>query len=79
MQTGAPVIARMRRQYWDAIRAASDTSSPNWRTSEEFFGKGLIPRLPGVSPREKTLTRQQQRDDSENEPLTILARLHGWK
>ncbi|WP_426609323.1 transposase [Bradyrhizobium sp. McL0616] len=79
LQAGAPVIARMKHDYWGAIHDASDVSSPAWKPSSAFFGEDLIPRLPGVSPRGQYLTRQKQRDDGENDPLAILARLHGWK
>ena len=77
LQAGAPVIARMKRDYWGAIRDASDVSSPSWKPSSAFFGKGLIPRLPGVPQRRRNLARRQPEDDDE--PLTLLAKLHDWK
>jgi transposase len=76
LQTGAPVIARMKRDYWGAIRDASNVSSPNWKPSSAFFGKGLIPRLPGTS-RGQNLARHQPKDDDD--PLTLLAKFHNWK
>jgi len=59
MQAGAPVIVRMRNTYWGLIHAASDTDSPDWRTSSEFFGKGVIPRAPHTEPRGRYAGRQR--------------------
>ena len=58
MQAGAPVIARMREVYWGMLRAA-DTDSPDWRTSSEFFGRGVIPKLPHAMPRGRYAGRQR--------------------
>jgi hypothetical protein len=77
LQAGAPIIARLKNEYWGAIRDASDVSSPNWKPSSAFFGKGLIPRLPGTSRRGRNLA-QQQPDDGDD-PLTLLTKLHDWK
>jgi transposase len=59
MKAGAPVIARMRAGYWGLIHAASDTGSPDWRTSSEFFGRGVIPRKPHTEPRGRYASRQR--------------------
>ena len=59
MQAGAPVIARMRNAYWGLIRDASDTTSPDWRTSSEFFGRGVIPRLPRLAPKGRYADRRR--------------------
>jgi Putative transposase of IS4/5 family (DUF4096) len=59
MQAGAPVIARMRATYWGLLRAASDTDSPDWKHSSEFFGRGVIPRLPHTQPRGRYAGRQR--------------------
>ena len=59
MQAGAPVIARMRNVYWGRIRAASDVDSPDWRTSREFFGRGVIPRAPHVQPKGRYADRRR--------------------
>jgi hypothetical protein len=45
MEAGAPVIARMRAGYWGLIHAASDRDSPDWKSSSEFFGHGVIDDL----------------------------------
>ena len=59
MQAGEPVIARMRNEYWGLIRDASDTTSPDWRTSSEFFGRGVIPRLPRLAPKGRYADRRR--------------------
>ena len=59
MQAGAPVIERMRRGYWGLVRDASDTASPDWRSSSEFFGRGVIPRLPRRSPKGRYADRRR--------------------
>jgi hypothetical protein len=60
MQAGAPVIARMRAEYSDVLCAASDTGSPDWKHSSEFFGRGVIPRLPHAQPRGRYAARQRR-------------------
>ena len=59
MQAGAPVIERMRHVYWGLMRDASDTASPDWRTSSEFFGRGVIPRLPRLAPKGRYADRRR--------------------
>jgi hypothetical protein len=59
MQAGEPVIERMRRGYWGLVRGASDTASPDWRSSSEFFGKGVIPRLPRLAPKGRYADRRR--------------------
>jgi hypothetical protein len=59
MKAGAPVIARMRNAYWGLIRDASDTTSPDWRSSSEFFGQGVIPRLPRLAPKGRYADRRR--------------------
>jgi hypothetical protein len=51
MAVAAPATERMRRIYWGMVRDASDVDSPNWKTSSEFFGKGVIPRAPHLQPK----------------------------
>ena len=46
MEAGAPVIERMRNEYWGRVRNASFVGEPTCKTSPEFFGRGAIPRLP---------------------------------
>ena len=60
MKIGAPVIARMRNAYWGELRAASDIDSPDWNHSSEFFGKGVIPRLPRSEPRGRYADRRRR-------------------
>ncbi len=57
MKAGAPVIKRMRSTYWGLLRAAGDIDSPDWRSSDEFFGKGVIPRLPRTEPKGRYASR----------------------
>jgi len=59
MQAGAPVIERMRRGYWGLVRDASDTASPEWRNSSEFFGRGVIPRLARLAPKGRYADRRR--------------------
>ena len=59
MQAGTPVIARMRRQFWGLVRDASDVDSPNWKSSSEFFGKGIIRRLAHMGPRGRYADRRR--------------------
>ena len=56
---GAPAVTRMRREYWGMLRDASDTDSPDWKTSSEFFGHGIIPRKPHTEPRGRYAGRQR--------------------
>jgi putative transposase len=49
MLAGRSAIARMKRNYWGLIRASD--AEPTWQTSREFFGHGVIPRLPHAEPR----------------------------
>jgi transposase len=51
LEAGVPIVERMRDAYWGQVCAASDVDSPNWRTSSEFFGKGVIPRAPHLQPK----------------------------
>jgi transposase len=37
MEAGAPVIARMRDEYWGKLRAAGNVGSPDWKHSIKFF------------------------------------------
>jgi transposase len=60
MKIGAPVIARMRNAYWGELRAASDIDSPDWKHSREFFGRGVIPRLPRSEPRGRYADRRRR-------------------
>jgi hypothetical protein len=60
MQAGKPVIARMYRFYWGMIGAASDMDSPDWKTSSEFFGHGVIPKLPHAQPRGRYAARRRR-------------------
>ena len=59
MQAGVPAIARMRDVYWGRVCAASDVDSPDWRTSREFFGRGVIPRAPHVQPKGRYADRRR--------------------
>jgi len=56
MQAGEPVVARMHRDYWGLIRDAS----LDWKNSSEFFGKGVIPRLPHAEPRGRYAARRRR-------------------
>src|SRR4029450_6561813 len=56
MQAGAPVIARMRADYWDLICDAPI----DWNNSREFFGRGVIPRLPHTEPRGRYAARRRR-------------------
>jgi transposase len=47
MEAGKPVIERMRAGYWGLLRAAPI----NWDNSREFFGRGVIPKLPHAQPK----------------------------
>ncbi len=47
MKAGTPVIERMRAGYWGLIRAAPI----NWDNSREFWGRGVIPKLPRSQPK----------------------------
>jgi transposase len=60
MEAGAPVIRRMRRTYWGLVRAASDTDSPDWKHSSEFFGRGVIPRQPHMQPKGRYADRRRK-------------------
>jgi hypothetical protein len=55
MEAGAPVIARMHANYWDLIHDAPI----NWNNSREFFGRGVIPKLPHAQPRGRYAGRQR--------------------
>jgi transposase len=59
MEAGAPVIARMRAGYWGLIHAASDRDSPDWKSSSEFFGHGVIPKLPHAQPKGRYAGRRR--------------------
>jgi hypothetical protein len=59
-KAGAPVIARMRAEYSDLLCAASDTGSPDWKHSSEFFGRGVIPKLPHAQPRGRYAYRRRR-------------------
>jgi hypothetical protein len=59
MDAGEPVIARMKRGYLALLRAASDIDSPSYRHSSEFFGHGIIPRLPHAEPRGRYAARRR--------------------
>ena len=43
MEAGAPVIRRIRNAYFTRLRAASDSDSPGWKTSSEFFRRRRDP------------------------------------
>jgi transposase len=60
LQVGAPAIARMRRYYWGLVRDASLVDGPDWRSSSEFFGRGVIPRLPHAQPRGRYAARRRR-------------------
>ena len=47
MEAGGPVIARMKAGYLNLIRDASIDR----QNSNDFFGRGVIPRLPHMEPR----------------------------
>ena len=47
MEAGGPVIARMKAGYLNLIRAAS----VDRQNSSDFFGRGVIPRLPHMDSR----------------------------
>ena len=55
MEAGAPVIARMKAGYLNLIRDASIDR----QNSSEFFGRGVIPRLPHMEPRGRYAARRQ--------------------
>ena len=55
MEAGAPVIDRMRAGYLNLIRGASI----DWKSSSEFFGRGVIPRLPHMEPRGRYAARRR--------------------
>jgi hypothetical protein len=55
-EAGEPVIARMHADYWDLIRDAPI----NWNNSREFFGKGVVPRLPHTEPRGRYAARRRR-------------------
>jgi hypothetical protein len=59
MQAGAPVIARMKANYWGLLAAASDIDSSDWRSSSEFFGRGVIPKLPHAQPKGRYADRRR--------------------
>ena len=60
MAAAAVPIARMRDEYWGHIRGASDTNSPDWKTSSEFFGHGTIPRLAHAQPKGRYADRRRR-------------------
>jgi hypothetical protein len=43
MEAGAPVVARMSRIFWGAIRARTLDASADWKNSREFWGRGIMP------------------------------------
>jgi transposase len=51
-----PAIARMHRDYWGLIRDAS----LDWKNSTQFFGRGVIPRLPHTEPRGRYADRRRR-------------------
>ena len=59
MEAGEPVIERMKAQYWGRLRVASDTDSPNWKTSSEFCGHGAIPKASHLSPKGRYADRRR--------------------
>jgi transposase len=59
MTAAAASISRMRNEYWGAICDASDVSSPNWKTSSEFFGHGAIPKASHLSPKGRYADRRR--------------------
>jgi transposase len=54
MEAGAPVIARMRADYYGMARDASI------KHSSEFFGRGLIPKLPHTERRGRHADRRRR-------------------
>ena len=55
MEAGAPVIARMKAGYLNLIRDASIDR----QNSSDFFGRGVIPRLPHMEPRGRYAARRR--------------------
>ena len=55
MQAGKPAIERMHRTYWGLIRDAT----LDWKNSQEFFGKGVIPRQPHLQPKGRYADRRR--------------------
>ena len=55
MEAGGPVIARMKAGYLNLIRDASIDR----KNSNDFFGRGVIPRLPHMEPRGQCAARRR--------------------
>ena len=51
MEAGQPVIARMHRNYWGAIRENTLSNSVDWSNSREFWGRGVMPKQPHLNPK----------------------------
>ena len=59
MEAGQLVIARMHDGYWGLIHDASLDASRDWKNSREFFGRGVIPKLPHAQPRGRYADRRR--------------------
>ena len=59
MEAGAPVVARMSRIFWGAIRARTLDASADWKNSREFWGKGIMPKQPHLQPKGRYAGRQR--------------------
>jgi len=55
MEAGQPVVQRMRRAYLDLVRDAT----LDGQHSHEFFGRGVIPRLPHLQPKGRYAARRR--------------------
>jgi hypothetical protein len=55
-----PAIERMRDRYWGRVRAATLAHSADWKHSSEFFGHGVIPRLPHTEPKGRYADRRRR-------------------
>ena len=55
MEAGQPVVQRMRCTYWGLVRDAT----LDWKNSSEFFGRGVIPRLPHLQPKGRYAARRR--------------------
>ena len=55
-----PSIERMRDRYWGRVRAATLAHSADWKHSSEFFGHGVIPRLPHTEPKGRYADRRRR-------------------
>jgi hypothetical protein len=55
MQADKPAIERRHLTYWGLIRDAT----LDWKNSQEFFGKGVIPRQPHLQPKGRYADRRR--------------------